>query len=90
MKNICFLQGTFSYTPCSRRGLTKNICFSANIYVPKNICFFEKVYMFFEKVCIFFKSIYFLRKAPSRTPYISEFRLGAKIGDARLWEQKYV
>ena len=21
---------------------------------------------------------------------ISEFRLGAKIGDARLWEQKYV
>ena len=34
-------QGTFSYTPCSRRGLTKNI------YV----------------------SIYFLRKAPSRTPY---------------------
>ena len=25
--------------------------------------------MFFEKVYIFFKSIYFLRKAPSRTPY---------------------
>ena len=39
-------QGTFSYTPCSRRGLTKNICFSANIYVPKNICFLKK-YIFF-------------------------------------------
>ena len=34
-------QGTFSYTPCSRRGLTKNICFSANIYVPKNISISE-------------------------------------------------
>ena len=46
-------QGTFSYTPCSRRGLTKNIFFSANIYVPKNICFLKK-YIFFKKAYIFF------------------------------------
>ena len=59
-------QGTFSYTPCSRRGLTKNIYVSIYFslgtfsYTPcsrrgltKNI----------------YVSIYFLRKAPSRTPY---------------------
>ena len=46
-------QGTFSYTPCSRRGVTKNICFSANIYVPKNKCFLKK-YIYFLKAYIFF------------------------------------
>ena len=63
MKNICFLQGTFSYTPCSRRGLTKNICFSANIYVPKNICFLKKYICFLKKyICFLKKYICFLKK----------------------------
>ena len=60
-------QGTFSYTPCSRRGLTKNICFSANIYVPKNICFLKK-YICFLKKYIFFKKAYIFFVRPLLVP----------------------
>ena len=47
---------------CSRRSLKKNICFSANIYVSKNICFLKN-YIYFLKKCIcFWKSIYIFIK----------------------------
>ena len=46
--------------PCTRRGLTKNICFSANINVPKNICFLKKYICFLEKyICFLKKYIFF-------------------------------
>ena len=39
-------QGTFSYTPCSRRSITNNICFSANIYTaPEGLGTFFRVYL---------------------------------------------
>ena len=63
-------QGTFSYTPCSRRSLTKKYMFfrkyirlKKHMFFEKVYMFLKKVYMFFEKVCMFFKKyICFLKK----------------------------
>ena len=41
--------------------------------------------MFFEKVYIFLKSIYFLRKAPSRTPYPLKASLFIKFTESKMF-----
>ena len=59
-------QGTFSYTPCSRRGLTKNIYVSIYFCKAPSRTRHVREQGPYKNIYV---SIYFLRKAPSRTPY---------------------
>ena len=45
----------------------------------------SKKHMFFEKAYIFLKSIYFLRKAPSRTPYPLKASLFIKFTESKMF-----
>ena len=55
-------QGTFSYTPCSRRSLTKKYMFFRKYIRLKKHMFFEKVYMFLKKyICFLKKYVCFLK-----------------------------
>ena len=56
-------QGTFSYTPCSRRSLTKKYMFFRKYIRLKKHMFFEKVYMFLKKYICFLKKYLFFEKA---------------------------